>query len=138
VVHADVAAAKIARATAWLDEAEVLLEDPGQVEDRQRGLDLASFYLMLAIQEAIDLAAHWLAAEAWEPPDTASGAFELLARRGAVPGDLAAALTGAAGLRNLIAHRYAGLDHDRVVAEAPAGIDALRRFLLLAAERAGL
>ena len=55
----DVVERKIARTAAHLDDAEAILTQPfesflGNRQDR----DLASFYLLLAIQECIDLAAH--------------------------------------------------------------------------------
>jgi uncharacterized protein with HEPN domain len=40
-------------------------------------------------------------------------------------------------VRNRIAHGYASVDHDRIHAEATAGIEALRRFMLAAAAAAG-
>jgi len=58
VVRPDVAGARIARAQAWLTDAEGLLDRSTAdfVGDRS-GRDLALFYLFLAIQECIDLAA---------------------------------------------------------------------------------
>ncbi|HVS14901.1 MAG TPA: HepT-like ribonuclease domain-containing protein [Thermoanaerobaculia bacterium] len=47
-------------------------------------------------------------------------------------------LIGAVGLRNRIAHGYALLDHARIHDESREGIEHLRRFLVLAADRAGL
>jgi hypothetical protein len=56
IVRPEVAAARVARAQAWLVDAESLLAAPPDafVADR-RGRDLALFYLFLAIQESIDL-----------------------------------------------------------------------------------
>ena len=67
----------MARAQAWLSDAESLLAAPPDefVADR-KGRDLALFYLFLAIQESIDLAAHWVADEGWAPPDDAGSTFE--------------------------------------------------------------
>ena len=102
---------RVARAAAWLDDASRLLDQSAEsfveaVKDR----DLAIFYLFLAIQECIDLSAHWVADR----------------------------LRLAAGLRNRIAHGYAMLDYRRVQTEAQAGIPALRRFLAAVARDAGL
>jgi len=104
-------------------------------EDRQ---DVASFHLFLAIQECIDLAVHWVADEGWGAPDDAASAFLLLAARRAIDRDLAEGLRGAAGLRNLIAHGYATVDHARLHAEYREGIATLRRFLAAVAIEAGL
>lgn len=71
MVRPDVAARKIARASAWLDDSEVLLsrrvdEFVAAAKDR----DLAAFYLLLAIQECIDLAAHGSPMRAGPHPTT--------------------------------------------------------------------
>jgi uncharacterized protein YutE (UPF0331/DUF86 family) len=49
-----------------------------------------------------------------------------------------ARLRGAAGLRNRIAHGYAGVDHARLHDEFTQGVATLRRFLAAVAEAAGL
>jgi uncharacterized protein YutE (UPF0331/DUF86 family) len=139
MVRRDVAANKIARAGNWLDQSDALLRQPidvflANVKDR----DLAAFYLLLAVQEAVDLAAHVVADAGWGPPDDAGSAFDLLADNGVLERPLADSLRGAVGLRNLIAHGYARLDHQRVHAEAGSGIHAIRTFLAHVADFAGL
>ncbi len=130
MVRADVVGRKVARATVWLADASAILSRPREeyVADR-RQRDLASFYLQLAIQEAIDLAAHWISEEGWTPPADASATFDVLAERGAIDRELATAMRAAVGVRNRIAHGYAGLDHDRLHAEASAGVRGVERFL---------
>jgi uncharacterized protein YutE (UPF0331/DUF86 family) len=76
--------------------------------------DLALFYLFLAIQECIDLAAHRVADEGWGEPDDAGSAFDVLAEHGVIDRETATGLRGAAGLRNRIAHGHALLDYERV------------------------
>jgi uncharacterized protein YutE (UPF0331/DUF86 family) len=139
MVRAEVAASRVARAQAWLSEAEGILALPPQefVADR-RGRDLALFYLFLAIQECIDLAAHWVADEGWAPPDDAGSTFDVLADHGVITRPIADGLRGAAGLRNRIAHGYAMLDYDRVQRESREGIPPLRVFLEAVASAAGL
>lgn len=100
--------------------------------------DLASYYLQLAIQEVIDLAAHWVADAGWALPDDASSTFKVLAGHGAIDRGLADDLRAAAGLRNLIAHGYADIDHGRLHDEFTAGVATLRRFLDLVARAADL
>jgi uncharacterized protein YutE (UPF0331/DUF86 family) len=139
MVRRDVAGARIARATLWLDDAARLLDQPpdafvAATKDR----DLAIFYLFLAIQECIDLAAHWVADAGWGSPDDAGSTFDVLADRGAIDRDAAGALRLAAGLRNRIAHGYAMLDYRRVQAEGVNGIPGLRAFLMAVAREAGL
>jgi uncharacterized protein YutE (UPF0331/DUF86 family) len=103
-----------------------------------RDRDLALFYLFLAIQECMDLAAHWVSDAGWHPPDEAAGAFDILATRGAVPPPLADGMRRAVGLRNRIADGYALLDYQRVHREAAHGIPAIREFLGFVAREAGL
>ena len=139
MVRPEVAAARVARAQAWLSDAESLLALPPDefVADR-KGRDLALFYLFLAIQECIDLAAHWVADEGWAPPDDAGSTFDVLADRGVIARPVADGLRAAAGLRNRIAHGYAMLDYRRVQEESRAGIRPVRQFLEAVASAAGL
>lgn len=67
-------------------------------------------HLQVAIQGAIDVALHVLAADTDRTPDDYGSAFALLAETGAVPADLAARLRLAAGLRNLLVHAYLDVD----------------------------
>jgi len=139
MVKPDVAGRKLARASEWLDSAEEILARPSEeFLDDTKGRDLASFYLFLAIQECIDLAAHWVADARWGSPDEAGGAFELLADHRAINRALAQKLRGAVGLRNLIAHGYSLVDHGRIQNEYREGVKALRKFLALVADEAGL
>jgi uncharacterized protein YutE (UPF0331/DUF86 family) len=139
MVKVDVVSRKLGRATAWLNDAEEILSRPadeflGDVKSR----DLATFYLFLAIQESIDLAAHWVSDAGWDVPDDAGGSFDLLAEHGVMDRDLAMILRGAVGLRNRIAHGYGSVDHERVHQEYRGGVEALRRFLSLVSSEAGL
>jgi uncharacterized protein YutE (UPF0331/DUF86 family) len=100
--------------------------------------DLASFYLFLAIQESIDLAAHWVADEGLAPPEDAASTFDVLASRGLIEPRAADELRAAAGLRNRIAHGYSEIDHERMRAEAARGLRSLREFLLAVSRASGL
>jgi uncharacterized protein YutE (UPF0331/DUF86 family) len=139
MVKPDVVMRKLTRATDWLDRAENLLSSPAEafLADKE-AQDLASFYLFLAIQECIDLALHWVVDEGWEAPDDSGSSFFVLADRRAIDRDLAEQMRGAVGLRNLIAHGYALVDHSRMHQEYEKGIGSLRRFLNAAADKAGL
>lgn len=137
MVAPDVVARKVATARARLAGAEALAaraREPGDVEAR----DLATFYIFLAIQEAIDLAAHWASDAGWEPADEAGAVFDVLAGHHAIDRDLADAMRRAVGLRNRIAHGYAAIDHERLFRELADGAGAIRRFLVAAATAAGL
>jgi uncharacterized protein YutE (UPF0331/DUF86 family) len=112
MVRREVAGAKIARAEAWLAAADPALGLPVEqfVASPERR-DVAIFYLFLAIQECIDLAAHWVADAGWPLADDAGSTFDVLADHGSIGSDLAAALRRGVGLRNRIAHGYALLDY---------------------------
>jgi len=138
VVRREVVAAKAGRARGWLNDGAPALIGPLSAFLADRAIrDLSIFYLFLAIQECIDLAAHWVADEGWGEADDAGSAFDILADRGVVERDVATALRAAAGLRNRIAHGYAMLDYERVHREAQAGIPALRSFLVAVTSAAG-
>ncbi len=139
MVRQDVARTRIARATTWLVDAETLFGvDVEAFRAATRDRDLAIFYLFLALQECIDLAAHWVADAGWGVPDDAGSTFDTLADRGAIARDLADSLRQGVGLRNRIAHGYALLDYSRVRAEALAGIPAMRLFLAAIGREAGV
>lgn len=139
MVRRDVAGARVARAVAWIDDAERTLSLPlDELAADVRARDLALFYLFLAIQECIDLAAHWVVDAGWMAPDDAGSTFDVLADNGVFDRQTADALRKAADLRNRIAHGYAMVDPARVQAESRQGIPALRRFLDLVARAAGL
>jgi len=139
VVRRDVAERKVARATAWLNDAEALLARPQQeFANDVKSRDLTCFYLFLAIQECMDLAAHFVGDAGWAPPDEAASTFDIMADHGIIDRALADSMRAAAGLRNRIAHGYAGLDHRRLHQEATEGVTALRKFLAAVAAAAGL
>jgi uncharacterized protein YutE (UPF0331/DUF86 family) len=139
MVRRDVALNRIGRASAWLADAKLLFGvDAEQFLAATKDRDLAIFYLFLALQECIDLAAHWVADAGWGMPDDAGSTFDELADRGAISRELADRLREGVGLRNRIAHGYALLDYGRVRSEALSGIPALTSFLALVGEAAGL
>lgn len=124
----DLVARKVARAAAWLDDvATRIAAGPEAGEDNA---DLAAFHLQLAIQECLDLSAHWIASEGWPPAEHNAAAFDVLVSRGAIPGELGRFMRGATGLRNRIAHGYAELDRVRMFAEAEVGVPRVREFLV--------
>lgn len=139
MVKPDLVALKVARASGWLNDAAELISVSSEqlVEDSARR-DLASFYLFLAIQECIDLAAHWAADAGWGPPDDAASTFEVLANHRVIDHKLAERLRGAVGLRNRIAHGYASVDHSKIREQFEQGAETLRRFLALVSSEAGL
>lgn len=93
---------------------------PGALAADESLLNDVCFDLLQAVQACIDLAVHACSHEALGTPETPAAAFALLEKHGIVSAELSAQLTKAAGLRNLIVHRYGELDTARL-AEAIAG-----------------
>ena len=92
--------------------------------DRQDALALS---LLVALQEASDIALHIASDEGWGVASSYAASFELLARRGVIREDQAARLAVAA-LRNRGAHGYATVDVERIWREVPDGITILREY----------
>lgn len=84
-------------------------------------------HLQLAVQAAIDIAAHIVAQDTAAVPDDYGDTFVVLAREGLVDADLADRLRWAAGLRNVLVHGYVEVDHDTVWASLDE-LDDLRTF----------
>lgn len=93
--------------------------------------------LFVALQQCLALAAHWLADEGRKVPAGYRDLFRELADTGTLEPDLASRLAAAAGLRNLIAHRYAVIDWNRIHAIASGDLDDLLAFCEQLARRAG-
>jgi uncharacterized protein YutE (UPF0331/DUF86 family) len=102
--------------------------------DRQDAMALS---LLVAIQEALDIAMHVCADEGWGIPASYAESFEILAKNGLIDDGLAAELGRVTAVRNRIAHGYATVDVDRIHAEVPAGLDALNRFAVAIAGHCG-
>jgi uncharacterized protein YutE (UPF0331/DUF86 family) len=90
--------------------------------------DALAMSLLVAIQEAVDIAFHIAADEGWGVPSSYVEGFEILARQGVIDAALAGELSRVVAVRNRIAHGYATLDIDRLWFEVPVGLDALARY----------
>jgi len=98
--------------------------------------EIVTLNLFVALQECLSLATHWLADAGWEVPATYADVFRVLAEREVLEHDLAARMAAAAGLRNLIVHRYAALDWVRIHDIASNHVDDLLRFCDVLADAA--
>lgn len=114
--------ARIARVRAHTPATSALLRAD------QDALDLVSFNLMLCVQSAADIASHVVADEGWRPAVTLAEAFERLRENGVITRPTADAMAKAAGLRNVVAHGYAGVDIEMVFAAASHGVSDLDAF----------
>lgn len=90
--------------------------------------DIVLLNLQRAVQAAIDLASHVVAAEGYGLPDSPSGAFALLEGRGVLDADLARRMRNMVGFRNIAVHEYQALDPNIVEAIVTRHLDDLRRF----------
>ena len=96
-------------------------------EDRD-ALDVVSFNLMLAVQSCADIASHIIADEGWPPASNLAGGFNRLRDEHVLSNATAASLCKAVGLRNVVAHGYAGINPAMVHAAAIVGVDDLDDF----------
>jgi uncharacterized protein YutE (UPF0331/DUF86 family) len=101
-------------------------------------LDLVAFNLMLAVQTCADIAAHLIADEGWPAARNIAEGFARLQEHDVIAPEVAASLAKAVGLRNVVAHGYAGVDVDMVHAAASKGLadlDAFARSVATYAQR---
>lgn len=93
--------------------------------DRQDALALS---VLVALQEAADIALHIASDEGWGVASSYADSFSLLARHQVIDTGLADRLAAIAALRNRIAHGYGTVDVDRLWTESPAGVAALQEY----------
>lgn len=101
---------------------------PEALANDRDALELVSFNLMLAVQCCADIAAHLIADEGWPVATTLASSFDRLRMEGVLSAEVAASLARAVGLRNIVAHGYAGVDVRAVHAASVAGVADLERF----------
>ena len=91
-------------------------------------LDLVAFNLMLAVQTCADIASHFIADEGWAAAASLGAAFERLRDQGVISAPVCQGLARAVGLRNVVAHGYAGVRPEMIHAAATAGLADLEAF----------
>ena len=93
---------------------ETLPAEPEDLAADRTIREVVVLNLFVAIQECLSLATHWLADEGRSVPATYGDVFRALAEHHVIDPGLVSRMTAAAGLRNLVAHRYGNLDLERV------------------------
>lgn len=83
------------------------------LKDRDR-VAASKYYLLVAIEAAIDICNHLAARLARRAPDSYAECFAILAGKNIISAPLADRLKGMAGFRNLLVHQYGKVD-DRMV-----------------------
>lgn len=87
------------------------------------------YHLLTAMEDALSVANHVIAAEGYRAPTDYADAFRSMSEAGALASDLAARLEQMAGFRNLLVHEYAKIDDRRVHAFLRGDLDDLDRFV---------
>ena len=93
--------------------------------------------LELAAQCCLELAMEIVAKRGLGVPETYREAFTRLAQAGVITAEQSVAMQGWAGLRNILAHLYTGLDLDRVYEAMREDKSVLRDFGRIAARELG-
>lgn len=131
-------ASRIAAVRDAVDRIRAVLPDaPEALEADRTAREVVVLNLFVALQETLTLASHWLADEGLAVPSAYADVFRILARNGVIHEDLAGRLAAAAGLRNVIAHRYVALDLRRIHQVAVEDVDDLLAFCAALARAAG-
>ena len=107
---------------------DVLPPDPAAFLADRTAREIVVLNLFVGVQECVALASHWLADEGWSVPSEYRALFRTLAEHGVIAAVLAERLGAAAGLRNLVAHRYGILDWERIYAIAEEDLEDLLAF----------
>lgn len=114
---------------------EVLPEDAGDFATDRTIREVVVLNLFVALQQCLSLATHWLADAGRQVPSGYREVFMALADQKVLTADVAGRLATAAGLRNLIAHRYGVLDWGRIHAIASSDLGDLLEFTKQLARR---
>lgn len=120
---------KAQRLTIRLKKIEKLVDgDLATFEADEARHDLCAFYLILAIEDCVDLAEHLTAEHEWRTPESAGDEFDCLASHQVITPSLAKRMREAVGMRNLLVHQYADTRWSYVFAAAN-DLSRLREFL---------
>ena len=91
--------------------------------------DLLTFRLQQAVETAIDIATHIIAAQKLEKPDTARSSFEVLSNAKIISRELAQRLAYAVSFRNLAVHGYDKFDFKQLFHDYKKDVDDLKQFV---------
>lgn len=103
-------------------------DDRGGFEANAELQDAVALSVLVAVQEACDIAMHITADEGWGLPGSFGEAFELLSRNDVIAVAHSRELAELAALRGRIAHGYAVKFPGRLWTEVPPCLDALDRY----------
>lgn len=95
--------------------------------DRDK-LDLVAFNLMLSVQICADIASHVIADAGWPAARSLAEAFTRLNEQRVLSPAIAESMRRSVGLRNVVAHGYAGIDVEACFLAATSGLTDLQGF----------
>lgn len=125
----DVVHAKLDLLEETIDTLEELREPTGDELRQDRVMAAAAERLLSrAVELAVDTASHLVASSTGRAPSTYRDALEQAGDVGLVRPELSRRLADAAGMRNVIVHDYARIDHDVVAAAVPRAVEDFRAF----------
>jgi uncharacterized protein YutE (UPF0331/DUF86 family) len=81
-----------------------------------------------AIESSIDIAAHIVASQNYKQAKSAEDLFLVLGRQTIISQDLAKKMAGAAGLRNIIVHKYSEIDYNLAYSNLEEKLKDLNQF----------
>ena len=108
---------EVLRPYAGMDAGELLTDDVR--------LGHVKYTFQTAIEACVDAAQHVCAANGWGPPKDNADAMRVLAKHGAVDGELGETMAAVVGFRNILVHDYDEVDDERVVANLQRRVDVL-------------
>ena len=100
--------------------------------------DIVVLNLQRAVQAAIDLATHVVAAEGYALPDSVAAFFSVLEEHGLLEHPLAERLPRMVGFRNIAIHDYRALDGDILEAIVTRHLTDLRSLAARVIDRFGI
>jgi uncharacterized protein YutE (UPF0331/DUF86 family) len=127
-----------ARVHASLRQLRELLADLDELVGEPTAAQLASDRALRHVTErvlsqlveiAVSVNSHVAAVELGQAPGDYRESFDLMARAGALPAQLAAQLRGAAGLRNVLVHQYLDVDLGIVAEAVPIARERFRAYV---------
>jgi uncharacterized protein YutE (UPF0331/DUF86 family) len=129
MVNRDLLAAQIAELQDRVQRVRIHVpENMESLRADRDALDLVAFNLMLSVQICADIASHVIADEGWPVARSLAEGFTRLEEHGVVSAATAENLRRAVGLRNVVAHGYAGIDVEMCYRAATRGVSDLEEY----------
>jgi uncharacterized protein YutE (UPF0331/DUF86 family) len=111
---------------------ELQARDRGEFLRSEHEKSSAKYNFIVAVEAAIDICNHLIAALRLRAPDSYADTFKVLQEAGAFTADFSARLMDMARFRNRLLHFYLGVDDDmlwEILQEGPADLEAFTRAL---------